>query len=178
MTSQRSLETSAIFRFAPKALLLARNLEMEELFFKMEENMMEEEDYFLLRQRGVNSVNLHLELPYWKYDRFNLEEMTDEECSVEMRFRKNDIYQLCASLNLPQVYRCHNRLSIDSVEALCVCLKRFAYPCRYADLVPRFGRAVPQLCMICNLVVDDIYNRFSHLLTDLNQLWLCRENLK
>ena len=144
----------------------------------MEENMMEEEDYFLLRQRGVNSVNLHLELPYWKYDRFNLEEMTDEECSVEMRFRKNDIYQLCASLNLPQVYRCHNRLSIDSVEALCVCLKRFAYPCRYADLVPRFGRPVPQLCMICNLVVDDIYNRFSHLLTDLNQPWLCRENLK
>ena len=144
----------------------------------MEENMMEEEDYFLLRQRGVNSVNLHLELPYWKYDRFNLEEMTDEECSVEMRFRKNDIYQLCASLNLPQVYRCHNRLNIDSVEALCVCLKRFAYSCRYADLVPRFGRPVPQLCMICNLVVDDIYNRFSHLLTDLNQPWLCRENLK
>ena len=32
-----------------------------ELFFKMEENMMEE-DYFLLRQRIGNSVNLHLEL--------------------------------------------------------------------------------------------------------------------
>ena len=30
----------------------------------MEENMMEEEDYFLLRQRGVNSVNLYF-LDQW-----------------------------------------------------------------------------------------------------------------
>jgi len=61
---------------------------MAELFFMMEENMMEEEDYFLLRQRGVNNVNLHLELPYWKYNRFSLLDMTDEECSVELCFRK------------------------------------------------------------------------------------------
>ena len=142
----------------------------------MEENMMKEEDYYLLRQRGVNNVNLHLELPYWKYDRFSLKDMTNEQCSVELCFTEN-IYQLCSSLSLPQVYRCYNRLSIDSVEALCVCLKRVAYPCHYADLVPRFSRPVPQLCMICNLV-DDIYSKFSHLLTDLNQPWLCRENLK
>ena len=64
------------------------------------------------------------------------------------------------------------------MEALSVCVKRFAYPCLYADLVPRFGMPVPQICIICNLVVDDIYNSFSHLLTDLNQPWLCRENLK
>ena len=144
----------------------------------MEENIMEELDYFLLRQIGANNVKLHLELPYWKHNRFSLEDMTDEECSVELHFRKNYIYQLCASLNLSQVYRCYNRLNIDFVQALCVCLKRFAYPCRYVDLVPHFGRPVPQLCMICNLLFDDIYNRFSHLLTDLNQSWLCRENLK
>ena len=144
----------------------------------MEENMIEEEAYFLLRQRGVNSVNLHLELPYWKYDRFGLEDMTDEECSVKLCFRKNDIYQLCASLHLPQVCRCYNRQNIDSVKALCVYLKRYACLCRYTELVPRFGRPVPQLCMICDLVVDEIYNRFSHLLTDLNQPWLCRESLK
>ena len=33
-------------------------------------------------------------------------------------------------------------------------------------------------CVVSNLVVDNIYNRFSHLLTDLNQPWLYRENLK
>ena len=39
-----------------------------ELFYMIEENMMEEEDYFLLRRRRLDNVNLHLELPYWKYD--------------------------------------------------------------------------------------------------------------
>ena len=67
---------------------------------------------------------------------------------------------------------------VDSVEALCVCLKCFAYPCRYADLVPRFGRPVPQLCMMCTSVLDDIYSWFSQHLTDLSRPWLSRENLK
>ena len=47
-TSQRSLETSTIFRFAPKLYFSHKTLEMEELLFMMEENMIEEEDYFLL----------------------------------------------------------------------------------------------------------------------------------
>ena len=45
----------------------------------MEENVMEEY-YFLLRQRGVNNVTLHLELPYWKYNRCGLRSVYG--CSV------------------------------------------------------------------------------------------------
>ncbi len=56
-------------------------------------------------------------------------------------------------------------------------MKRFAYPCRYVDLIPRFARPISQLCMACNLVTDMIYNRFNHLLTDLNQPWLSQQNL-
>ena len=48
----------------------------------LEEGMIEEDHCFLLRQRGVNSLKLHLERPYWKYDRFGLKDMTFEECSV------------------------------------------------------------------------------------------------
>ena len=139
--------------------------------------MMDEEEFFFIR-RGLVNVNLHLELPYWKYERFSLDYMTDEECWVEMRFKKYDVYRLACALNLPHVYHCYNGLVVDSVEAFCICLRRFAYPCRYADLVPRFGRPVPQLCMMFNVVLEDIYNKFSHLLTDLNQPWLSRENLK
>ena len=108
----------------------------------------------------------------------SLEDMADEECWVEMRFKKNDIYRLALALYLPETYHCYNGLVVDSVEALCICLKHFAYPCRYADLVPRFGRPVPQLCMMCNTVLDDIYSRFSQHFTDLNQPWLSRENCK
>ncbi|KAK2564013.1 hypothetical protein P5673_012222 [Acropora cervicornis] len=42
----------------------------------------------------------------------------------------------------------------DGVEGLCIMLKRFAYPCRYSDLIPIFERSVPELSMISNEVVD------------------------
>ncbi|CAB3997309.1 Hypothetical predicted protein [Paramuricea clavata] len=149
----------------------------EQLFMMYDENMIDDEELLLLLEENKHS-NLHIGLPYWKYEIFSLEDMRDNECEIEMRFKKNDIYNLASSLKLPEVYRCYNGLVVDSVEALCVCLKRFAYPCRYADLVLRFGRPVPQLCMNTNIVVDDLYERYSHLFQDLDQPWLSPENLQ
>ena len=57
-------------------------------------------------------------------------------------------------------------------------MKRYTYPCRYADLVPRFGRPVPQLCMITNLVVDYLLDRYGDLLDNLNQGWLSPQSLQ
>ena len=74
--------------------------------------------------------------------------------------------------------RCFNGHVIDSVEAFCICLKRYAYPCRYVDLIPRFGRSVPQLCMAANGITCLIFNRIHHLLTDLDQPWLSPQDLK
>ena len=106
----------------------------EQLLMMYEENMANDEKLLLLLEENERS-NLHNGLPYWKYDRFSLEDMREDEYEVEMRFKKNDIYNLACALRLPEVYRCYNGLVVDSVEALCICLKRFAYPCRYADLV-------------------------------------------
>ncbi len=63
--------------------------------------------------------------------------MREDECEVDECevVKKNDIYNLAFALKLPEVYRCYNGLVVDSVEALCICLKRFAYPCRFADLI-------------------------------------------
>ena len=44
-------------------------------------------------------------------------------------------------------------------------LRRMAYPCRYSDLPPRFGRPVPVLGMICNRVVDFIFDSNVHRVT-------------
>ena len=63
-------------------------------------------DYLLLHRGHANNINLHLELPYFKYEPFSLEDMAEEECSVEMRFKKQDIYNLVQALQLPEVYRC------------------------------------------------------------------------
>ena len=111
-----------------------------------DENMINDDELLLLLDEFGQS-NMHTNLSYWKYDRFSLEDMREDECEVEMRFKKNDIYELACALKLPEIYRCYNGLVVDSVEALCICFKRFAYPCQYADLIPRFGRPVPQLSM-------------------------------
>ena len=141
-------------------------------------NVVDEEELLLLQNGNGRRRNLHMGLPYAMYDQFNLEGMADNECLVEFRFKKLEIYQLVNVLQLPEALKCYNGTVVDPVEALCICLKRFAYPCRYADLIPRFGRPVPQLCMIANLVTDEIFNRFSHLLTNLDQPWLSPQNLQ
>ena len=59
---------------------------------------------------------------------------------MEFRFLKN-IYHLGEILQILNQVRCYNRIVADKIEALCIFLKRFTYPCRYADMLPMFARA-------------------------------------
>lgn len=60
-------------------------------------------------------------------------------------------------MSLPDVMKCYNGLKVDRIEGMCIFLKCFAYPCRYLDMIPRFARPVPLLCMVSNAVMDYIY---------------------
>ena len=62
--------------------------------------------------------------------------MSDDECQAEFRFYKNDVYDLMAVLGFPETFTCYNGLTVDGTQALCIFLKRFAYPCRYLDMIP------------------------------------------
>ena len=88
------------------------------------------------------------------------------------------MYLLAETLEVPDVVKCYNGIVVDGIEALCVLLKRFAYPCRYGDMIPRFGRPVPQLSMISNQMMDFIFDEYGHLLSDLVQPWLSPDNLR
>ena len=55
-------------------------------------------------------------------------------------------------------FKCSLRSVADGMEALCMLLKRSSYPCRYADMVSRFGRPIPVLSMVTNQVLDFIYD--------------------
>ena len=81
-------------------------------------------------------------------------------------------------MDLPDEIITDNRQNVDKIEALCILLKRSAYPCRYGGLVQRFGRTVPELCNITKTVMDMIYTYHGHLLTNLNQPWLSPANLQ
>lgn len=118
------------FRGAREALLLANDLDL-----------IDDEEMLLLYDLNTSK---NLDIPYWKYDKFELDSLSDDECKSEFRFLKHDIYALLDVLNLPDKISRQNRFSLNSDEDLCLLLRRFAYPCRYEDLVPRFGRPVPQ----------------------------------
>ena len=138
-------------------------------------NMIDDEEFILLYDLNRSH---NPDLPYWNYENFDLDNLSDEECKAEFRFFKNDIYNLQEVLNIPEEIVCYNGLKVDGIEALSMFLKRFAYPCRYMNMIPRFGRPVPQLSIICNKTMDIIYNKWSHLLTSFNQNWLSPANLQ
>ena len=120
------------------------------------------------------------DFPYWNYEAFELDMMSDDECQAEFRFYKNDVYNLKEVLNLPEEFICYNGLTIDGTDGLFIFLKRFAYPCRYLDMIPRFARPVPQLWIMqwIATAMDYLYRHWNHLLTSLNQPWLSTDNLE
>ena len=109
------------------------------------------EDEFLLLYDVNTSKNPNF--PYECYGKFNLNDMDDSECLSEFRFHKRDLSVLSEALHLPNYFICQQGTICYGIEGLCIALQRFAYPCRLSDLIPRFGRPVPELSMISSLVV-------------------------
>lgn len=124
------------------------------------------EDEFLLLYDANNSKNP--DFPYHNYEHFDLEELDESECLAEFRFRKRDIPLLAEAMRLPDSYICEQGTVCDGIEGLCLLLRRLAYPCRYSDLIHRFGRPVPEICMITNHVMEIVYSLHHHRLTAWN----------
>ena len=87
----------------------------------------------------------------------------------EFRFHKRDIPLLAEALQIPESITCFQRSVRYGVESLCIVLKRLAYPCRHLDLMPRFARAVPVLCLTNNHLFDFIYETDRHRLLQWNE---------
>ena len=123
-------------------------------------------------------ISKNFDFPYWNYTRFDVNEQTNDECLADFRFHKVDVYRLFNALHIPVQMTTYNRSLYNGLKAFCVFLKRYAYPCRYSDLVPRFGRSVPELCMMSNSIMNFIYENYNYLLNDFNQSWLIRNKLE
>ena len=98
--------------------------------------------------------------------------MENDECIPEFRFEKEDLFLIHDVLQVPDQITCYNGTVVSGIKALCICLKRYAYPCRYPEMIPRFGRPVPELCIRNNCTLNFIYNRRNYLLNIMNQVWL------
>ena len=124
------------------------------------------DEEFLLLYEEFQSKNPDFE--YERYPVFDLDNISAADCYAEFRFEKNDIPLLAEALQLPFQIRCEQRSMCDGVEGLCMLLKRIAYPCRYSDLIPRFGRPVSALSLITNQVIDKIFHNHSHRIVQWN----------
>ena len=154
----------ATFRNARESLLLGYS-----------ENLINAEDFILLYDLNTSK---NLDFPYWSFNKFDLDILTDDECLADFRFLKNDIFELAEVLRIPETFSTYNRINVDGIEALCMFLKRFSYPCRYSDMIPTFARPVPQLSMVTNLVMNHVHHNFHHLLENFNQPWLSNNHLQ
>ena len=116
--------------------------------------MIDEDEFLLLNELHFSK---NPEFPYKHVDEFHFNEMDEYECMAEFRCRKSDEEMLGELLNLPPKFICPQGSVCSDIEGLCICLKRLAYPCRYSDLIHRFGKSSPVMNVIHNEVVDFIY---------------------
>lgn len=134
------------------------------------------EEELLILMEVYTSKNL--DLPYRCYSRFHLDTMDEAECVAEFRFPKIDIPILAAALQIPEVFRGQQGTVCSGLEGLCLLLRRMAYPCRFSDLVPRFGSPVPELSIICIEVINFIYERHGHRVSGWNHFLLSPNDLE
>lgn len=116
--------------------------------------------------------------PYWKYPQFSLCCVNEDHCLTEFRFEKNDLPRLVNALRIPDKIVCPNGTTGNSIEGLCILVRRFAYQCPFSDMIPRFGRSKPKLCLIQQQVMRHVSSTFGHLLTTFDQDWLQRDTLE
>lgn len=153
------------------SLKLNRGLLLE----SYDEGVIDDDEFLLLYDQNRSK---NPEFPYKHIGEFDLEYMDDFECMAEFRCRKSDIEMLGELLRLPEKFVCPQGSVCSGTEGLCICLKRLAYPCRYSDLIYRFGKPPPVLSMIYNEVVQFIYREHGHRVTEWNHAILSPANLQ
>jgi len=121
--------------------------------------------------RGSGGVCV-FNFPYDLYNRFDRFDRFEDECKAEFRVNKRDLLALAEALQIPPIFKLDQRSIVDGMEGPCMLLRRLAYPCRYSDLIHRFGRPVPVISMATNEVLDYIYDTHEHLITQWNHILL------
>ncbi|XP_042145608.1 protein ALP1-like [Ixodes scapularis] len=100
----------------------------------------------------------------------NMDEWTFKR---SFRFEKMDLEDLVAALTIPAEVKSAQRVRVPGYEALCMTLRRLAYPNRLCDLERTFGRHSSVISSVVSTVMAHIEYQFGHLLSDLtNHKWL------
>ncbi|XP_064631647.1 uncharacterized protein LOC135489941 [Lineus longissimus] len=102
------------------------------------------------------------------YNRFNINQITDEQAKVMFRFTKEQITQMVVALGIPPVYKAADRSIVTGHDGLRMLLRRLVYPNRLCELDKEFGRPKSVLSAIITTVLEDVYSRFRTKFTGLD----------
>ena len=138
------------------------------------ENIINEDEFALLYELN-NSKEIY---PFWKYDKFDFENMDKAQCKREFLFLRSHTYDLKKKKNIPEkIVTCQRTVS-SRVDALCILLKWLAFPCWYTNMVPTFGEKWNRIVPIYNHMLNYIYTQHHHRLQSWNQYFYSQQSLK
>ncbi|XP_049523923.1 uncharacterized protein LOC125945714 [Dermacentor silvarum] len=97
----------------------------------------------------------------------------------QFRFEKRDLSELVRLLLIPDKICSAQKVTVVGRDALCLLLRRLAYPNRWCDLQEIFGLHTSVMSSVSSQVVTHITATFGHLLEDMNNhSWLSSECLR
>ena len=102
-----------------------------------------------------------------------MQDQSEADWKANFRLEKHHVGRLVDALQILAIFKCDQGTICEGLEGLCILRKRFAFLCRFSDMIPIFGRPVrPELCMINNTVIDCVYNHHRHRIMDWNPNFL------
>ncbi|XP_072145152.1 uncharacterized protein [Dermacentor andersoni] len=109
----------------------------------------------------------------------NIEAIPESTFRRQFRFQKADFPLLLSALQIPEHVTSAQGVRVSGYEALCMCLRRLAYPNRLCDLQEYFARHYSVISSATNKVMLHVESKFGLLLDELTvHQWLTHENLE
>ncbi|KAH6945114.1 hypothetical protein HPB50_007259 [Hyalomma asiaticum] len=106
----------------------------------------------------------------------NINAVDPDAFKLLFRFHKEDLDTLYRSLGMPEYVTSAQGVRVAGRQAMCLTLRRLAYPNRWCELEPVFGMHTSVMSSVTSQVISDIVHRFGHLLKDLNNhAWLSED---
>ncbi|KAH9374792.1 hypothetical protein HPB48_000456 [Haemaphysalis longicornis] len=98
----------------------------------------------------------------------NFEGMPATTFLRQFRFEKADFEVLVRALEMPDIVTSAQGVRVAGTEALCMCLRRLAYPNRLCDFKNTSGRHYSVISSITNKVMLRLETQFGVLLDELD----------
>ena len=120
-----------------------------------------------IQPRNMSTALMIIPQPrtYNYLNRLNVYSLDDDECMIRFRFNIHEIQRIISAMNLPNTIRSDNGSIIDTVTAMCMLLRRLAYPNRYWDISQEFGYDNTMVCRFILTLVTILDNKYRSFIT-------------